>query len=123
MSFRKRILLVDNDEDTCSMLSIFLEAEYEVLLALTSADGLELAKSDRVDLYLIDFYLSDGNGLEIYQQIRRFDTSTPVIFCSGCSSEAIQQQALQMGARAFLVKPLDLDVLAETIARVINDYQ
>lgn len=120
MFSQKRILLVDNDEDTCSMLSVFLEADYKVIPALTLVNGLELAKRDRFDLCLVDFYLPDGTGWELFQQIRAFDASTPVIFCSGCSRESIQQQALQTDAHAFLVKPIDLDVLAKAIACAID---
>lgn len=117
---RKRILLIDNDEDTCTMFSIFLEAAYDVRSALTMADALELASHDRFDLYLIDIHLPDGNGLELFEQIRSFDASTPVIFCSGSSDELVQQQALQKGAHAFLIKPIDLDVLAETVICAIE---
>lgn len=117
---RKRILLVDNNEDTCTMFSIFLEGDYEVTSALTIAQGLELANCTRFDLYIIDIQLPDGNGLDLFQQIRAFDASTPVIFCSGFSDSLVQQQALEQGAQAFLVKPIDLDDLAEAVGRAID---
>jgi DNA-binding response OmpR family regulator len=120
-SFKRRILCVDNDADTCDMLSYFLEqAGYEVSVARSVAGGLKLARDGAFDLYLIDLRFSDGTGIELCEQIRAFDPRTPVVVCSGDVRESIQGQALRAGVQQFLKKPVALEVLDETLSRFIG---
>jgi DNA-binding response OmpR family regulator len=113
---RKHVLCIDDNEDTCSMLSVLLGlADYHVATAGTLAEGLNLARNQRFDLYLLDFRLPDGNGLQLCQAIRSFDQCTPIIFCSGRSNPQDRQEAMSAGAQAYLIKPIDPDVLKETI--------
>src|SRR5215212_2073600 len=107
---KSRILCVDDDADTCEMLSVFLEqAGYEVMVAASVVDGLRLAIKERFDLYLLDLRLSDGNGIELCKQIRAFDAGTPVVVCSGDVRECVRDQVLQVGVQDFLKKPIGLD--------------
>lgn len=116
---QRRILVVDDDDDTCTMLNLFLASDYHVVTAETIAEGLRLAQSEHFDLYLFDYHLADGDGVVLCRQIREFDPDTPIIFCSGNADELSQQQILQSGAQACLLKPIDLDMLAETIANIL----
>jgi DNA-binding response OmpR family regulator len=117
--FQYRILIVDDDDDTCTMLSLFLASEYQVITAKTVAEGLRFAQSERFDLYLLDYNFSDGDGITLCRQIRTFDLNAPIIFCSGEEEQLSKQVILQSGAQAYLLKPIDLDTLAETIANVL----
>jgi DNA-binding response OmpR family regulator len=118
---RSRILCVDDDADTCEMLSFFLDrAGYEVVAAKSFGDGLKLALQGNFDLYLLDLRLPDGNGIELCRQIREFDSGTPVLVCSGDVRESIRSQAFEAGVQHFLKKPLALTNLAEIVARLMN---
>jgi CheY-like chemotaxis protein len=117
-----RILCVDDDADTCEMLSFFLqEAGYEVVVAVSMVDGLKLATKEEFDLYLLDLRLADGSGIELCRQIRAFDSRTPVVVCSGDVRESVQRQALQVGVQHFLKKPVGLDNLHKTLALLIEN--
>jgi DNA-binding response OmpR family regulator len=112
----KRVLCVDDNEDTCLMLSLLLKlAGYEVATAGTVADGLNLAKNQDFDLYLLDSRLADGSSLQFCQEIRSSDRHTPIIFCSGSAGLEDQQEAIGAGANAYLTKPVEPDVLKETM--------
>jgi len=112
---------VDDNDDTCVMLSILLGlANYQVATAGTLVQGLKLAKSRQFDLYLLDFKLPDGTGLQLCQQIRCFDSLTPIILCSGKSGLDSRQEALTAGAQAYLTKPVEPDVLKETMHWLLN---
>jgi two-component system response regulator ArlR len=76
---------------------------YDVLVANTVVQGLAIAKSQEIDLYILDFYLPDGIGSDLCREIRRFDQSSPIVFCSGATSEADRQQALSAGAKRISV--------------------
>jgi DNA-binding response OmpR family regulator len=122
LRYKYRILCVDDDADTCEMLSYFLEeAGYEVTVTASVVDGLKLAAKEKFDLYLLDLRLSDGSGIELCKQIRAFDSRTPVVVCSGDVRESVQNQVLQVGVQHFLKKPVGLDNLHKTVARLINE--
>jgi len=113
---KKRILCIDDDEDTCLMLRVLLElADYQVATAGTFTDGLNLAKDQQFDLYLVDFRLPDGSGSELCQEIRSFDSHSPIIFCSGRAGREDRKEATDAGADAYLIKPVEPDLLKKTM--------
>ena len=118
---RRCILCIDNDLDTCLMMQTFLGLEgFEVKTAISIAEGLNEARKGHFDLYLLDFEFPDGTGPELCQQIRAFDSATPVIFCSGSAYPSQRDQAMRAGAGAYLVKPLNFEFLLRTIAKSLN---
>lgn len=117
---RHRILYIDDDEDSCSMIKFLLEMwSYEVALALTAADGLRLARSEPFDLYLLDTRLPDISGFELCEQICEVPEHAPIVFISGAAYETDKQRGLKAGAVAYLTKPLDFDVLETTMMELI----
>jgi DNA-binding response OmpR family regulator len=114
------ILCVEDDEDTCAMLSGLLGlVGCHVSTASTAAQALELIARGRFDLYLLDNWLPGGSGVEICREIRRSDPSTPVVFYSGAGLESERGEALAAGAQAYLVKPGDIALLVDTIRRLL----
>ena len=119
---KRHILCVDDNDDTCFMLSALLgRAGYEVRTASGVAEGLRLAESERFDLYILDNRFADGTGLELCRRIREFDSATPILFFSGLAHESDRQHGLDAGAQGYLVKPNDLDKLVETVTRLIGN--
>jgi DNA-binding response OmpR family regulator len=117
---RKRILCVEDDEDTRGMMSVLLDHYgYEAVIAASVSDALERAKSGGLDLCILDHWLSQGSGIELCQQIRAFDSHTPIMFYSGAGYKADIQKGLAAGAQAYLVKP-DFEGLRPTIDRLIR---
>jgi two-component system response regulator HydG len=117
---RKRILCVDDHEDSCKMMKVLLEMwNYEVTLAGTGADGLRLAQSEHFDLYLLDAWLPEVSGFELCEHICGVPGHAPVLFISGAVYKSDQQRGLQAGAVAYLTKPLDFDILEITLARLL----
>jgi len=118
---RKRILCVDNDEDTREMMDALLgEYGYEAVIAASVSDALERARFGGLALCILDYWLKEGNGVELCRQIRTLDAQTPIMFYSGAGYEADIQEGLDAGAQAYLVKP-DFDNLKPTIDRLIDD--
>jgi two-component system, OmpR family, phosphate regulon response regulator PhoB len=118
---RKRILYVDDDEDTREMMQVLLDDYgYEALIAASVTDALTRARSGGLALCIIDHWLTTSNGIDLCQQIRAFDSDTPIMFYSGTGDEAEVQKGLDAGAQAYLVKP-DFDHLKPTIDRLIDE--
>jgi DNA-binding response OmpR family regulator len=118
---RKRILCVDDHEDTRDMMRVLLgEYGYEAVVAASVSDALQSARSGGLALCILDHWLTESNGIELCQQIRAFDPHTPIMFYSGAGYEADIQKGLDAGAQAYLVKP-DFDHLKPTIDRLIAE--
>lgn len=121
---QRQILLVDDNQDTCDMMTLwFRSTEYTVTSAQTMAEGWRLAQSKLFDLCLLDSRLSDGSGYELCQRICDVIPNLPVVFYSGCAYEKDRQQGLAAGARAYLVKPNDLDKLVEIISALLDKFE
>jgi DNA-binding response OmpR family regulator len=119
MAAGKRVLYADDDEDSCTMMTVLLgQTGYEVATAQTVAAALALARSTRFDLYVVDNHFSDGTGIDLCRKVRGFDADTPLIIYSGTSTEADRREGLQAGAQAFILKPY-LDQLLETITTLL----
>jgi DNA-binding response OmpR family regulator len=113
----KRILCVDDDQDTCEMVTVLLnQAGYTVEHALSVTDGLKLAKAGRFDLILLDWLFEDGTGIELCWKIRSFNTETPILFYSGVAEQTEIDEALSAGAQGYLIKPSGVYELVDAVS-------
>ncbi len=117
----RQILLVDDNHDACEMMKEWFSPAYMITSAQSMAEGWELARSKSFDLCLLDSRLPDGSGYELCQRICADLPDLPVVFYSGCAFEEDRQQGLAAGARAYLVKPNDLDRIEEVVSRLIAE--
>src|SRR5262247_4933396 len=116
---RKRILLVEDEEDAREIAALSLE-EYTLICARDFGAGLRLARQRYFDLYMIDNWLPDGSGAELCRLIRRFDPHTPVLFYSACAYPRDLQAAYSAGAQAYLVKPVSSYKLKRAVAQLTS---
>lgn len=116
-----RILLVEDHADTREFLEVFLaQSEYEVKSASTINEALQIASAHSFGLFIFDALLPDGSGVDLCRSVRKFDEKTPILFCSGLAYEADIKNALGAGAQAYLVKPIDVADLTESIKQLIG---
>ena len=99
---KKKILCVEDHIELSELIAIDLP-EYEVIGSESKADALNKATGERFDLYLLDYHLPDGTGLELCLLIRAFDPDTPIFFCSGTDSLTIEQ-IKTAGGQHFIYK-------------------
>lgn len=116
---KPRILFVEDHDDTRLMITRLLDRQgYQVETAETLNEGLEMARGEDFDLFLLDYQLDDGNGKELCKKIREFDSDTPILFFSA-SHPKIQEEAVECGAQGYVLKP-DIDALQNEISRTLN---
>jgi DNA-binding response OmpR family regulator len=117
---KRRILCVDDDDDTCFMLSHLLGREgYQVKTSSTVDEALKLAQRESFNLYILDEWFPEGAGTSLCRKIREFDPNTPIIIYSGAVFETDQQESLHAGANSFVSKP-EIDKLIKTIRRLLS---
>lgn len=116
----KDILCIDDDNDTCELVKYVLEREGLQVTACSTADeGLLYARKGNFRLIILDNRFHMTSGIEVCEEIREFDKTTPVIFFTGESRQSEIDKALEAGATAYLVKPNDFEKLAPTVLDLI----
>jgi PAS domain S-box-containing protein len=112
---RKRVLLVEDNEDAAVALAMCLEEYgYEVQHVSTCADALRTAGAGSFDAVLTDLGLPDGSGIELGRALSR---ELPVLALSGYGREQDRRRSAEAGFAAHLVKPADP---AEVHARLMQ---
>ncbi len=106
-----KILLVEDNEMNRDMLSRrLLRNNFEVVMAVNGQEGVDMAKTERPDIILMDMSLPVMDGWEATRTIKADDTTRaiPVIALTAHAMESDREQALQAGCDDFDTKPIEL---------------
>jgi CheY-like chemotaxis protein len=122
MSEAKRILVVDDDDDTRELMRRTLERRgYEVTTASDGVEAYELAVRLRPDLIITDIHMPAADGAHLVRRVR--DTSelmiTPIIVTTGYGTGSATL-TLSQGADAYEPKPVDPASLLENVERLLS---
>lgn len=120
MSDRRRVLLVDDDEDVRSVFELVLGEIYEVRTAATGAETIESALAWRPDLLLLDWTLPDTTGEEVVDKLRARGSgceTLPIVIVSGDAT--VKEIARRVGAVAC-PKPCAIDQLMAAVERALE---
>ena len=115
---RRRVLLVEDNEDAAAALAMCLEEYgYVVRHVSTCAEALRTARTDRFDAVLTDLGLPDGSGIDVGRVLSR---ELPVIALSGYGREQDRARSAEAGFVAHLVKPADPAAVHAKLAEVLS---
>ncbi|MEA5619557.1 CBS domain-containing protein [Cronbergia sp. UHCC 0137] len=117
------IILIENNEATISTLSDYLLSRgYTVLIARSSREVIDLTQTHKPDLILMDMQMLNMDGLETTKQIRADPTlaNIPIIAMSAIATPEEQEKCLQLGINEYLIKPVRLRHLVDTIQAFLN---
>ena len=117
MVLNERVLCVDDQPDVCGLVTITLQ-EAEVTPAWDVAGALKKATADKFGIILLDYYLPDGNGLDLCRQIRSFDVTTPILIMTATHSIS-HEQAVSAGAQGVMRK----DHLAQLLPAAVTQLR
>ena len=111
-----RVLVVDDDPNVQEILREFLSAKgYEIITAGDGAEGLRRVKEERPHLILLDVQMPKMDGLEVLRRLREIDKEVSVIMITSVNEQEIARQAIELGAFDYIVKPLDLPYLEQSL--------
>jgi CheY-like chemotaxis protein len=124
MSERKRILIVDDEDDIREVAQVSLElvGQYEVLTAGCGRDGLARARAEQPDAILLDVMMPDMDGPTTLAELRA-DPATreiPVVFLTAKTQQADRARLAELGPAGILVKPFDPMKLPGEIAAALR---
>lgn len=122
---QKSILIIDDEEAMRIMLMQMLGREnYHCLSANNGRQGLEILRKSPVDLVITDIIMPDKEGLETIIDIRKIDSRIPIVAISGggqLGPHAYLDMALEFGADAVFVKPLERRKFLDAIKQFFED--
>lgn len=114
-----KILIVEDNELNADMLRRRLERRsFDVVVAETGAAALAALDAGPFDLVLLDIRLPDISGLELARLIRERRPQLPMIAVTGDALPEILEEAMAAGCAACVTKPVDFQVLMETMLDV-----
>ena len=123
-SDKKKILIVDDDEDIVLFLKRFLEKNgpYEVLALTDSRDVLPKLHVFRPDVIILDLLMPHLGGLEVCEELNddEFGQCTPIIITSALWKDTDKFKASKLGIACYLVKPIDRDMLLLAIENALR---
>lgn len=110
-----KVLVIDDDRSVRHLVSSGLTGHYdfEVVCAEDGDAGLCLLRDVKPSVCLLDVYLPQYHGLELFRKIRAIDGKIPVIFITGDTSSETAIEAMRAGAFDYVAKPLNLHQLRD----------
>ncbi len=115
-----KVLTIDDQGDIRRLIRMALEFQnHEVCEALNAETGLQMARSEKPHVILLDVNMPGMNGVDFCQVLSADPAlaSIPVIMLSGVEDEATRQRAIASGAKVYLTKPFNPMYLLELVER------
>lgn len=111
----EKILVVDDDQNICELLRIYLEKEgYKTMAAYDGQQAIDSAKNYEPDLILLDIMLPKFDGWQVCREIRK-ESNVPIIMLTAKGETFDKILGLELGADDYITKPFDAK---EVMARV-----
>jgi len=117
----RKILVVDDDADLRLVLSTALAVLAVVSTAADGREGLRLLAAEKPMLLLLDVAMPGMSGIEVLAAARDIDPNLIVVMLTGESDLAIAKKTLEMGARTYVTKPFEMDVVYGEVARLLDE--
>ena len=117
-----RVLVCDDAIFMRTMISDILSgAGYDVVgEAETGVQAIERYKDLRPDLVTMDIVMPDMGGIEAVREIIKVDADAKILMCSAMGQQALVVEAIQAGAKDFVVKPFQPSRVLEAVQRVLG---
>lgn len=113
-----KLLMVDDEAEILEILRMPFElAGYEVFTALDSESAVEIVKTHKPDILLIDYKLPKMTGLELFQETHKIDPKGKAIMITGIAEgvEEIKSACIQAGISQFFQKPLQMEMVIKAV--------
>jgi two-component system chemotaxis response regulator CheY len=117
-----RVLVVDDAAFMRMTIKKMLEAHGHSVIA-EAENGLEAVKKyieAKPDVVLLDITMPEMNGVEALKRIKELEPDARVIICSAMGQQAMVAQAIQYGAKDFIVKPFEEDRLIAAVDKIMS---
>ena len=119
-----RILIVDDEAHVRSMMGSTLERlGYDVQLAASGHEALEILEQNALDLVLTDIVMEDGSGIALLERMHGQQPQLPIVMVSAIHDISVAIDAMRRGAYDYLLKPFEREHLVSTVQRALDHRQ
>ncbi|SES70596.1 two-component system, response regulator, stage 0 sporulation protein A [Natronincola peptidivorans] len=117
------VLIVDDNEDFCDILSEYLERQEDIHVSGIAQDGLkaiELINEKMPDLVILDIIMPHLDGLGVLERLNKMNLQKfpKIIILSAVGQDKITQRAINLGADYYVIKPFDFEVFIDRIRQM-----
>ena len=117
-----KLLLVDDEVEFLEPISARLtRRKIECKTAQSGPAAIDLLQAERFDCAVVDVKMPGMDGLELLRHMRHGCPQMPVILLTGHASVELGVQGMELGAFEYLMKPVDLDELLDTVRRAVQN--
>ena len=117
------LLLEDNIEFIDNAISLFGMFVARVLVAYTIQEAFTLLAKERIDIIISDIHLKNENGLDFIKDVRKTNTTIPILVLSGHKDEALLFRAMTLGLSGYLLKPINFKMLVESLEECLKKIE
>jgi DNA-binding response OmpR family regulator len=124
MLTKKKILIVDDTPDIVQFLVVRLRAEgFDTLTAYNGFDGLDIARREKPDLIILDVMMPQLNGFQVCRKLKQDPeyADIPVIFLTAKDQPSDRFWGEEVGAAAYLTKPVDPRIVAQHVRELLTE--
>ena len=118
----RKILIVDDDEDILGSIDLVMRAEGAITSTVTNGNAaVSLAQSTRPDAVILDMMLPRRSGFLVLEKIMEDEDPPVVVMITANQGKRHMAYAKAMGVDAYLIKPVPLQRLVDTVADLLDD--
>ncbi|HEY5913353.1 MAG TPA: response regulator [Verrucomicrobiae bacterium] len=118
----QKVLVIDDDPVMHRLFqNILHHASYEVVVASTGVEGIQLAEREAPLLVILDYVMPDMDGLDTLKELKKRQATKgiPVLIATGFLDAMVNEQFLAAGAAACLSKPFSAPVLLDLVQKLV----
>ncbi|MFY9394715.1 MAG: sporulation transcription factor Spo0A [Halanaerobiales bacterium] len=120
-----RVVLVDDNREFCQLLEEYLNEQENISVVgvgYNGVEGLKLVKEKEPDILVLDLIMPHLDGIGVMEELNRLDLSSKVktIILTAFGQEEVTKRVVELGANYYIMKPFDLDKLAERIRQMMK---
>jgi two-component system cell cycle sensor histidine kinase/response regulator CckA len=119
----KTVLLVDDDAMALDLGTRMLKRlGCQVFTATSGSDAIEIYKQhgNKIDLMIVDYFIPNMTGAEIFLKLMEFDPELKLLISSGYYRHRHVDEMINSGCKGFIAKPFKFSELSQTLADILN---
>jgi DNA-binding response OmpR family regulator len=115
------ILVLDDERDSGVLIQRVLKRKgYEVSTFSEEEQAIAFARSNPVDLAILDIKLKKMSGIEVLEELKRINPAMHAMMLTGFPTLETAKRAVSLGAEQYCVKPVEIDELMEKVAAILR---
>lgn len=117
---RRTLLIVDDEEGPRQSLNVIFRSSYEILMASSGAEALDMAGKNRIDTAVLDIRMEGMTGTELLGKLKEHDPRIEVIMLTAYETLETAKEAIRFGACDYQTKPFEVPVIREAVANAME---